>query len=334
MAVASEVQAADYPLFGSNDTLDIVLEVPMKTLLRTAKKNPVLAGKLHYDDAGDSEVTLDIEITTRGKSRLKLCSLPPLSISVNRKQAAGTLFDGQKKLKIGTRCKKSSAFERYLYQEYSIYRAYNLLTDYSFRVRMLNVTYRDAENKRKDEVMPAYFIESDREVAERHGMKTIKIKRIKPSQLNPAETSIYELFQYLIGNTDWSILKGPSGEECCHNGKVIGLEGSDGDWVILPYDFDQAGLIDTNYALPADALPIRNVTQRLYRGRCRHNGYLDDTVALFNERRSELEAVLLPAVLTERYKRATGDFLEDFFSMINDPEELQDEIVGKCRGRR
>jgi hypothetical protein len=324
--------AGGYPLFESDDTLELTLEVPMRTLLRAAKKKPVVDGQLHYVDTEGSRNALDISMTTRGKSRLELCSLPPLSISLKKEQTANTLFAGQKKLKIVTNCKNSSSYQRYLQQEYGIYRAYNLLTDRSFRVRMLNVTYRDLEKKRKDEVMPAFFIESDREVAERLGMMTIRMRRIKPSQLNPAETNIYELFQYMIANTDWSILKGPGSEECCHNAKVIGSADNDDNWIVLPYDFDQAGIINTKYALPASGLGIRKVRTRLYRGRCIHNDQLDETIALFNERRSELEAALTPQFLPERNRRTVIDYLDAFFEIINDSEILDEEIIAVCRG--
>lgn len=331
---AAESPAGDYPLFESEETLRLILEVPMKTLLRSAKKNPVVEGRLHYTDAGGNSVTLDITMTTRGRSRLEICSLPPLSISLKNGQTGTALFAGQKKLKIVTNCNNSSSFDAYLYQEFGIYRAYNLLTDHSFRVRMLEVTYRDIEGKRRDMIEPAFFIESDREVAERLGKTTIERKRIESGQLEPEQANIYELFQYMIGNTDWSITKGPGTEDCCHNGKVVGDPGATSNWVVLPYDFDQAGLINARYALPAEGLRIKRVTQRLYRGRCSRNEYLHDTIALFNERRGALETVLLPNVLNERNIKKARDYLDEFFVTINDPGELDKKITGACRGKK
>ncbi len=214
-------RAEDYLLFDSEETLDIVLEVPMRTLLRRAKKKPVVEGQLRYVDANGNEVAIDIKLTTRGRSRLAHCTFPPLSITANAEQAGSTLFAGQRKLKIGTHCRNGSTYLRYLHQEIGIYRTYNLLSEHSFRVRMLNVTYRDIERKRRDEVKVAFFIESDDEVAKRLGMRKIKTKIIEPYQFDTAQTNIFELFQYMIANTDWAIRKGPRSENCCHNGKVI-----------------------------------------------------------------------------------------------------------------
>lgn len=325
--------ADDYPLFSADDEmLDLVLEVPMRTLLRSAKKRPVLDGQLSYSDSDGNKVTIGLTITTRGKSRLEQCAFPPLSITLNKEQTRSTLFAGQRKLKIVTHCRNGAKYRRYLQQEFGIYKAYNLLSENSFRVRMLNVTYRDSEEKRRDQVVHNFFIESDDEVAKRLGMNKIKTKTISPKQFHVAETNKYELFQYMIANTDWAIRKGPRTETCCHNGKVIGRPESEDNWIVLPYDFDQAGLINTEYALPAIGLPIRNVKQRLYRGRCGHNEQLPVTIALFNAKRNEMEAVLAPPALSEKKQRGILKYLKVFFDTINDPKKLNRQVIDKCRG--
>lgn len=332
---SSTCLADDYPLFNADDEmLDLILDVPMRTLLRSAKKKPVLDGQLSYIDADGNNVTIALTITTRGKSRLEQCSFPPLSITLNKEQTPSTLFAGQRKLKIVTHCRKGGKYRRYLQQEFGIYKAYNLLSDYSFRVRMLNVTYRDSEEKRRDEVVQSFFIESDNEVANRLGMEKIETQRISPKQFDVAETNKYELFQYMIANTDWAIRKGPGTEICCHNGKVIGRPKSEDNWIVLPYDFDQAGLINTEYALPAIALPIRNVRQRLYRGRCGHNEQLDATMALFNDKQNEMEAVLAPPALSEKERKSALKYLKVFFDTINDPKKLNRQVIDKCQGAK
>jgi len=325
-------RAEDHLLFDSAENLDIVLEVPMRTLLQRARKKPVLQGQLRYVDANRNEVALDIDITTRGRSRLEHCSFPPLSVFLNPDQVASKIFAGQEKLKIVTHCNNGSTYLRYLHQEFGIYRTYNLLSERSFRVRMLNVTYRDIERKRRDEVKLAFFIESDSEVAERLGMEKVKTKTIASHQFDAAQTNIFELFQYMIANTDWAIKKGPGTENCCHNAKVIAKPDAQDNWVVLPYDFDQAGIIDTKYALPASGLGIRTVRHRLYRGRCRHNDHLDQTIRLFNERREDIEIANTPEALSNKTRKSTLKYLDVFYKTINDPEKLKKQLVSACRG--
>jgi hypothetical protein len=325
-------RAENHLLFDSAENLDIVIEFPVRTLLKRARKKPVLQGQLRYVDVDGNEVAIDIDITTRGRSRLEHCSFPPLSVFLNPDQVASTLFAGQKKLKIVTHCNNGSTYLRYLHQEFGIYKTYNLVSEYSFRVRMLNVTYRDIEGKRRDDVRLAFFIESDNEVAKRLGMKKIKTKTIAPHQFDAAQTNIFELFQYLIANTDWAIKKGPGTENCCHNAKVIAKPDAQDNWIVLPYDFDQAGIINTKYALPALSLGIRTVRHRLYRGRCRHNDYLDQTIQLFNERRADIEIANTPDALSNKARKSTLKYLDVFYKTINDPEKLKKRIVDVCRG--
>ena len=142
-------------------------------------------------------------------------------------------------------------------------------------MRLLEITFRDSQGKLKPEVRTAFFIESIKEVAERSGMETVKLNSIPPRHLDPVNSSVYELFQFLVANTDWSKSKGPGDEDCCHTGKLLRLPGQDLGWVVLPYDFDQAGLINVPYAVPHERLPIRSVSQRLFRGRCEYLDHLD-----------------------------------------------------------
>jgi hypothetical protein len=324
-------RAENQLLFDSAENLDIILEFPVRTLLKRAEKKPVLQGQLRYVDTNGNEVAIDIDITTRGRSRLEHCSFPPLSVFLNPDQVAPTIFAGQEKLKIVTHCNNGSTYLRYLHQEFGIYRTYNLLSENSFRVRMLNVTYRDIEQTRRDDVRLAFFIESDHEVARRLSMKRIKTKTIASHQFDPSQTNIFELFQYMIANTDWAIKKGPGTENCCHNAKVIAKPDAQDNWVVLPYDFDQAGIIKTKYALPALGLGIRTVRQRLYRGRCRHNDYLDQTIRLFNERREDIEIANTPEALSNKARKSSLKYLDAFYETINDPAKLKKQIVNVCR---
>jgi hypothetical protein len=325
--------SAGYPLFEDQSKLDVVIELPMTTIVNDAEDRPEVLGVLRYTDAG-TEVALDIMMSTRGHSRLEICRFPPLSMNLKKKQVVGTLFEGQNKLKIVTRCKQGKTYERYQIQEFGIYRGFNVLTDYSIRARVLSVTFKDSEGKRKDEVQPAFFLESDDEVAERLSMEPIKSPTIDPAQLDSKHAIVFELYQYLIANTDWSLLKGPGTEPCCHNGKVIITPGTTNGWIVLPYDFDQAGLINTRYATPADGLGIRSVRQRLFRGRCLNLKHLDESIAKFNEMRPQIEAALNPPEIDRRRRKNALKYIDDFYEIVNDPKKRKNKIEDNCLGKR
>ena len=323
--------AAAQSLFESDEPLPLVLELPAKDLLRQAQKKPTVPGLLRYTGIDGTDVVLDVAITPRGKSRLEQCSYPPLSINLKRKQVGTTIFAGQNKLKLVTQCRGTAVYRRYLNQEYIIYRIYNLLSDYSFRVRMLEVTYRDSSGRRGDEVQPAFFIESDEEVAGRQKMTTVDTNVVNVSQLDTGRLSIFTLFQFMIGNTDWSVRKGPATEGCCHNGKVVAPPDSRNGWVVLPYDFDQSGLINTSYAMPSDLLPIRSVRQRLYRGFCSGNAQLGSTIATFNDNRAAFQHLFGTGPDGPSKNKAALKYLQSFYEIVNDPEKRQKKIIDACQ---
>jgi len=332
LAPVTQSFAKDDPLFTSDEPLAITLEMPMDIIVKQAGDKPEVEGVMRFIDTDGSEASIDMTMTTRGRSRLEYCRFPPLKMNLHKKAAKGTLFAGQNKLKIVTHCRTGSLHERYLRQEFGIYKAYNEITDYSFRVRWLTITYVDSAGERDDEVYDGFFLESAREIAERHGREEVMQNRINSAALDSVETSRYALFQYLIANTDWSMLKGPGHEGCCHNGKILRKPEDAGNWVVVPYDFDQAGLINTKYALPADGLRIRSVRQRLYRGRCRHNRQLVDTIAHFNEKRPEIERYLVPAELSSSEQKKARKYVEDFFDIINSPRKQQSKLYESCVG--
>jgi hypothetical protein len=326
--------AAVSPLFECDDALKFELELPMKTLLGKASQKPKLAGVLRVADRTGQIISLDIEVTTRGRHRLDTCSFPPLSLRLEPEQVTETVFAGQKKLKIVMQCKRDKRYFQYLMQEYGIYKAFNQLTDISFRVRMLEITFRDSSGKLPDNVQVAFFIESLDEVARRNGLESIKQNRINPSQINSLHANVYEVFQFLIGNTDWSMHNGPPDEPCCHNGKVLMKPGHYSDFFVLPYDFDQAGLIDAPYAAPDGRLGIRTVRQRLYRGFCQRLDSLEATVALFNDKRELIEAAFAIGGLAEKTLAKQDTYVASFYEIINDPRKRERQITRKCLGQR
>lgn len=330
---ASGASATENPLFRSHETLSLVLEFPLQELLRQKQDKATVPGVLRYTDVDGSDIVLDVGVSTRGNSRLDQCRYPPLRINLKKKQVADTLFSGQDKLKLVNLCRDSASYRRYLDQEYYLYRAYNLLSEYSFRVRMLEVTYRERAGRTKD-TFPAFFIESDEELANRLEMTPVKSQVVSPSQLDAAELAILTLFQFMIGNTDWSVQKGPGTEACCHNGKVVGPKDSLNSWVVAPYDFDQAGLINASYALPGEKLPIRSVRQRLYRGFCSGNAQLESTIALFNEKRSAIEALFTSSPTGTSTNKAALKYLQSFYRIIDDPKKTRKHLVDHCRGPR
>ena len=319
------------PLFDSDEILAATLKLPMRALLagQSEGEGP-LVGEFLIGARGADERAFTVEISKRGHSRLQLCDMPPLKLNFKSSELDGTLLANQNKLKLVTHCLDDQKFERYLQLEYAIYRSYNALTDESFRVRQLEVTYVDLDGWFGNKTRPAFLIEADPLLARRLGYTEVELPEVERATLDPLALTRVGLFQYLIGNTDWSILQGRGSDPCCHNGLL--LEKPSGERVIVPYDFDQAGLIDAYYALPAEGLGLRSVRERLFRGLCTGDERLAATIELFNARRAQIEDLYpLSGRMKKTNKRALR-YIDEFYNTINDPEELAAQVSSRCRG--
>jgi len=326
-------QAFVKPLFAADSTLELAIEGPFERLTRERHAKPELDGVVRYTDSEGQEVVLEVGLAPRGNSRLDICSFPPLWLNFKRSQVPGTVFEGQNRLKLVTLCRSSNAYRDYLAQEYQVYRAYNALTERSFRVRWVSIEYVETEGRDPEStIASAFLIERDSEVAERAGMEAVNVVSLMIEQLDSAGAALVSLFQYMIGNTDWSPVAAPPGENCCHNTKLIGPKESDAERVVLPYDFDQVGLINASYAEPPSAMPIRSVTQRLYRGYCALNDDLEAAVQLLNERRGDVEAAFESGDVRDRARSRARSYLADSYDRINDPRDFERDILGRCRG--
>ncbi len=321
-------------LFSSNDTLNVTLTAPWRDITRNEKNQDPYPAKIEYTDELGNTMTLDMTAQRRGLTRQRVCDFPPIKLRFEKEKVKGTTFRGQKSVKMVTHCKRPSRYEQYYILEMLAYRMYNLITDYSFRVRPLNVNYVDSKTGKTDESRFAFLIEDDSDVAKRNGLKKLEIPKIRPSQLEPKVTSEFSLFQYMIANVDWAALSGPDPKECCHNVKPIAprpLTPQDKIYPI-PYDFDSSGMVDTHYAAPAQGLPIRSVTQRLFRGYCRQNSTLEDARKHFLTQEAAIMALISDENrLNENTKKKTTKYIGRFFKTIKDPDDFERLIVKKCR---
>ena len=323
------------PKLFSNDTeMQITLSGPWRTIQRNIKKDTLYPAQITYTTSDGQQSTIDVEVAPRGISRrFKTCKFPPLKVHFDKEKMKGTVFRGNKSLKLVTYCQQSKKYEQYYTKEYLTYRIYNLITDFSFRVQPLMVEYVDSEDKSDPLTRFSFFIEDADEVADRHDMEKLTIGRIPYSKLDAVETGYMSLFQYMIGNLDWAATDGPKVDSCCHNSRLIGTSNEDNPKYGVPYDFDSSGLVNAHYAAPPEGLKVRSIRQRLYRGFCTFNDQLPQTVALFNEKKTEILALFeTNSHLTDKTRDDAIEYIEDFYEIINDPKKFKRYITDKCRG--
>jgi len=311
-------------LFETNEPLALSLSADFGAVAKergTTKSNH--PGTLSYVSPSGDSVTLSIQVHTRGHYRLRICQYPPIKIDFDTNRVAGTVFAHLKSLKLVEQCRNGNAYADYLLEEYLIYRMYNLLTDKSFRARLVRVTYVDAKQKHAPETRYAFFLEDDDRMARRSRM-AVFAHPVNQSETDTTQMGLFAVFQYMIGNTDWAV-------SALHN--VVLIWDSTGVMYPVPYDFDWSGVISPPYATPDPSLNLLNVRQRTFRNaECFNTETLTSLFARFNAQKDSIYALYRDqeGLEPKRVKQAL-DYYDDFYHTINDAGAARREFLVSCR---
>jgi hypothetical protein len=329
LSLSTTVKAADpRPLFTDDGIIHLEIRGPVRGLPRAREPS---AATLSVKGATPETHAIRLEPRGITRRRRETCTFPPLRLEFSSKPAETSLFRGQKRLKLVTHCRASAAFQKHILLEYAAYRFFNLVTPSSFRARPARIDYVEADG-RPHASRIGFFIEDIDDTAWRNGAKEAKIGDAVPAaQLSPADAASFAVFQYMIGNLDWSMNVGPSGQGCCHNGRLISKTGVTGPYVPVPYDFDFSGLVDAPYAVPPNSIPLPNVRVRRYRGFCAHNKHALAAIGAYRAKHAEFLSTLasIPG-LDDSTRRKAAAYLEGFFAEVADEERVSSRMLKTC----
>jgi len=318
--------SVEYPLFNSHDILELSLTFNWKKMVFDVGDDRSSHDALltYFETDGDS-VSIHVEIEARGNYRRSRdnCDFPPIRIMFPEDTVTNTLFSGQDKLKLVTHCVDNrKIFSEYLLREYLAYRIYNLLCDESYKVRLARITYNDSEGKNKQLTRFAFFIEKTKHLASRIGGIEIEFSGLAKEVTDTELTLLFSVFQYLIGNTDWSI---PG----LHNVKLISLPGP--KYIPVPYDFDFSGHVGTHYAIPDPKIPIESIFQRLYRGPCVELDTILSILELFNSKKPEIYSLISDFEYMEKKEREKIlRYYNKFYKTLNNDKKIKREFILNC----
>jgi hypothetical protein len=322
----------DQPMFANQSTLAVRIEAPFTTLMRERSDTEQYDGTLTFADASGAETVLDVKLRTRGiyRRRQDTCEFAPLRLNFRKKQVAGTEFAGQDKLKLVTHCNNGSdSYEQYVLKEYLAYKIFNAMTPYSFGARLLHATYVDTERDGKEQTRYAFVIEDNDLLAARIGGQKAEVASADYRQIDPKQATLVTVFEYLIGNTDFSMIKPDQGKDCCHNVELFSV--TPGQYIPVPYDFDFSGIVDARYAEPHPSLNMRSVTSRRYRGICETNEYMDATLQQFRANEATIrQAPSEVEGMDERTREKASRYIDDFYADIADAKSVERNLLKKC----
>jgi hypothetical protein len=246
--VAQHLQAS--PLFEENSgqPLPVMIETDLHKI-RFEKKNYHTSTDNYLDGRFDlADKAFAVKLQTRGHNRLARCTFPPLQVYFKKSEIENGILKQNHNLKLVTHCEDDEL--ELLFREYLVYKLYNLITPYSFQVRLLKIRYVDS-NRQIDAIDSyAFFIESTDRIEERLSLKELDSDQdfnmktypnISEHWLNISQTKLQDAFQHFIRNNDWVIFQAdPPGILSSANIKFFhnGEEGFP-----FPYDFDLAGVV-------------------------------------------------------------------------------------------
>ena len=302
------------PLFADDALLSLTVTTQLQVIAadrqkpgfgEKAQKRPALLSV-----ANGGPARLPVTVSVRGNYRRDAgnCIFPPLWLDLPKKKVSGTVFAGQNRLKVVTHCKDDD----YLVREYLVYKAFNQLTDLSYGARLARITYLDTNNRKLGGTHWGILLENLTDVASRNHVRP-STKRTKAQYTDSLTMAVVGVFEYMIGNTDWSV-------SYQHNVSIV-ADSVKARLLVVPYDFDYAGIVGTDYAVPDKHLGIESVRDRLYRGPSYSAGLLRRVFARFNDRKKAIYALYEGnALLKKNYVQSTIQYLDQFYKLINNPK--------------
>lgn len=321
--------AANRALFRTTQPLEFKLIANYGALARDRDtlSTKRFAGTLIVNDTAGQERRIPVRLRTRGHYRLmaRNCRFVPIRIDFPDSGLRGTPFAGQRGLKLGTHCQTDSRYDDITRREYLSYRLFNVLTERSFRARLATATYIDSASGRTVDTRVAMFIENEDDLARRMNSRIRELRGALFADVEPSALMLMAVFQYMIGNTDWSLY-------ALHNVRIA-ISDSGVAWP-LAYDFDFSGLANAHYSTPDPRMGIRSVRERKFRGPCRPESEVHELAAFFLSRKQALldEITAVPG-MSRRDQADSRDYLMEFFRTLEDQRELKGELIDRCERR-
>ena len=314
-----------YDFFDHTTPLELTLEFDIKTYMNEKSIKEYLPARLTCFISDSLEIEKRVRIKARGMSRQRHCHFPSFWLNIKKSDINKDCIAESKKIKVVTLCRNNSDYKKYLLKEYLIYRLYNIITDNSFKVRLLKINYIDTGRRNKVTTNWAFMIEPEDLLAERLEAYPLKMNNIRYNQTDSILSATMSLFQYMIGNTDFSV----AGR---HNVKLLTLkEYLKPDILTIPYDFDYSGMVDAYYAVAADKFNIEDVTERYYYGMCRSDQLYNLVIDIYIEKKDEIFTLVQSFEhFDKRTRMYVLNYLEGFYEEIEDPKFIKNHIRPNC----
>ncbi|MEN8227525.1 MAG: hypothetical protein ABFS38_05165 [Bacteroidota bacterium] len=313
-------------LFNYEDPLHLAVKCDLKTFKKTRRQEKYQPAEMtcHVNDS--FQVTHPVRIKARGIFRRDKCDLPPFWLNIRYSGIEADSLKEIRKIKMVIRCGKSKQYENYILREYMVYKIYNLISPYSFRVRLVKLKLINTAKENIATEDWAFMIEPADYMARRLNAVFVKSDKLSVRTVNREMIDKVALFQYMIGNGDFSV----TGR---HNLRILTLKDQAAirGFVPVPYDFDISGLVNAHYAIPGEHMGTKSVRERYFLGPCRSRDMHQEAIQNFATYKDEIiDYIHGFEYLDEKEKLDMIVYIESYFEEASDEKFIDRHLSTTC----
>lgn len=305
-----------FSMMNQQQVLEVTLETDIDSILQKRKTEEYTDAAFTYEDANGVKHSFKAKTKPRGKFRRMTCDFPPLKLKFSKDELEAAGLTEMNEIKLVTHCLDDKELARGLVlREYLAYKLYNELTPYSYRVQLVKVTYVDKSNPDYNMTRYGFLIEDKEELSWRNNGEVVEKMGVQAGELSASNERLAAVFQYMIGNTDWSVSMA----------RNLDLLQKDANKLVpVPYDFDFSGLVAAPYARPNVDVGQKRVGERVFMGKATSAQELYATLNYFRTKKDDLLEIVNGFTLLDTGSReAILAYLEGFFQEIETQESAQ-----------
>ena len=294
------------------DVLEIELTLDIEKLFESKKTDEYQEARIEYAASNGSQMVYDVKLRPRGKYRRKVCDFPPIKLKFPKKVLRYQGYAEFNTLKLVTHCMdEKAAGKSNVFREYLAYKMYNELTEKSFQVQLVKITYHDTSGKYGKMKRFGFIIENTDEMASRLSGSVCDCMNVPTDAIVATDENRMAIYQYAIGNSDWSIILN-------RNLKLV-VDKATEQIIPVPYDFDFSGLVDADYAIPNADYGHTSVKDRVFIGMETDDRIRKMNVALFKQKKESMYKVINGFKrLSYEEKLEMQSYLDEFYNSLQD----------------
>lgn len=313
-SAATTMTPSVFDQFNQDQVLKVELMLDMEALHANKKSNDYQKAKFSII-SDDNIETYSVKVRARGRFRRVKSEMPPLKLKFSKKELIAQGLSEDNDYKLVTHFYDSREGDDAVLREYLAYKLYNQLSGQSFRVQLAEVTYKD-KNTNEANTRYGILIEDSDQMADRIGGEICDECFNRPEAAYDATNlQLHALFQYMIGNTDWSVMMN-------RNLKVVMVKET-GKYVAVPYDFDFSGFVNATYALPNADYKLTNVRDRAFLGSQNLPKALTAAKGMMIAKRGAMEKTINDFKLMSRKSRKDLlQYMDSFYTALETQQEL------------